>query len=395
MTRLLNRIATRMWLFAGLMSVTTLLVAIGCYYAATYYQLTRWKEQMPPQARAEIEHLIATGQRGNQRYYELYDLYSSNDLRPGDVAFVSVIAVLSTLAGGTIAFGFARRISQPITAVAKAAARVAAGDRSARVDSSDTSGETRELVDSFNQMAADIEIFESERTVLTAGIAHELRTPLTILKGRLHALIDGVVDPASGEAQRLLRHVEHLSHLVEDLRTLAHADAGELTLDQRSIDLSQVVRTIVGDLRLNATAAGVHFKETYESITVRADPVRLTQVFTNLLTNAIKHAPPGTPVSVHVRSGAGEAEVTVLDEGPGFPEEDGARLFMPFWRGKSAGRPGSGLGLTLAAKLVEAHGGRITARNRKAGSGAIFSVWLPLYSQAASSEAQRSPRRAR
>jgi signal transduction histidine kinase len=276
----------------------------------------------------------------------------------------------------------ARRISRPIAAVARAAVQVSAGDRSVRVEKKGRiSGEIGELVDSFNKMAAEIQFYESERIVLTAGIAHELRTPLTILKGRLHGLADGVIDPATGEADRLLRHVGHLSRLVEDLRTLAHADAGELGLDFRRIHVDEVLRTAAADLRASAGENGVKLVEHYQSAHVLGDPVRLTQIFTNLLTNAIKHAPPGSAVTLSMCETGKFVVIGVQDEGEGFAPDEERRLFMPFWRGgadKRLGRPGSGIGLALAAKLAEAHGGRIVARNRTDRSGASFHAWLPL-----------------
>jgi signal transduction histidine kinase len=217
--------------------------------------------------------------------------------------------------------------------------------------------------------------------VLTAGIAHELRTPLTILKGRLHGLADGVIDPATGEADRLLRQVEQLSRLVEDLRALAHADAGELGLDLRHIDLDAVLRLAVADLRPSAARAGVVLTESLEAVRLVGDPVRLTQIFTNILTNALKHAPEGSRIDVALTTSGACAVAQFLDEGDGFSPDDAERLFIPFWRAgadKRAGRPGSGVGLTLASKLAEAHGGRIVAKNRADRSGACFSVWLPL-----------------
>lgn len=380
MAGLLNRIATRMWLLAGLMTTVTLAVGIASFYFASYFELYRAREHMPPGIRAELDHLIATGQRGSDRYYELFDRYTGDDLRSNDLPFLAIIALISTLVGGSIAFVFARRISRPITAVTEAAALVASGDRSVRVDGDGASGETGELVDSFNRMAADIEAYERERTVLTAGIAHELRTPLTILKGRLHGLLDGVIDPNEGEAERLLRQVEHLSRLVEDLRTLAHADAGELELDRRLVDLGDIIHAAVADLESSASAAQVTLLEMYETAKIRADPVRITQIVTNLLTNAIKHAPAGSAVEVNVRKDGGQALAIVADEGSGFRPEDRHRLFIPFWRAgsnKALGRPGSGLGLALAAKLAEAHNGRIVAENRSGRSGAVFTLYLP------------------
>lgn len=380
MVRILNRIATRLALLAVLNTVITMLVGLAAYYGAMYFRLAVVAQHMPPKARAELDFLIRTHQRGSDRYYDLYNRFGGDGLGVTDLGFLSIIGIVSMLAGGGIALLLSRRISRPITAVARAAVQVSAGDRSVRVKGS-ASGETGELLASFNRMAADIEAYERERTVLTAGIAHELRTPLTILKGRLHGLSDGVIDPAKGEADRLLRQVEQLSHLVEDLRTLAHADAGELGLDRRSVDLDRILGGVVADLRPTAATRGIRLIETSAAVRLIGDPVRLTQVFTNVLTNALKHAPDGSRIDVALFVAHGCAVASVIDEGDGFAPEDEQRLFMPFWRAgadKRAGRPGSGIGLTLAAKLIEAHEGRIVAKNRSDRSGACFSIWLPI-----------------
>ena len=381
MARFLNRIATRMWLLAWLVTSITLAVGISSYYLSASFEVYVTKERLPPGKRAELERLIATGQRGSDRYFELLDRYSDDRFRADDWVFLAIISALSTAIGGGAAFLFARRLSRPITAVAEATARVAAGDRGVRVEEQGVSGETGEMVRGFNRMAADIQAYERERTVLTAGIAHELRTPLTILRGRLHGLKDGVIDPAAGEADRLLRQVDALGRLVEDLRTLAHADAGELELDVRTVDLAHVAGTVVADLRQQATAAGVALVPDLSPASVRGDPLRLAQILTNLVTNAIKHAPEGTAVEVVTQVASGEAAASVSDAGPGFREEDRARLFMPFWRAgvnRDTGRPSSGMGLALAAKLAEAQGGRIAAENRPGRAGARFSLHLPL-----------------
>ncbi len=380
MVRILNRIVTRMVLLAALMTGLTMVVGLGGYYAAMYYRFDNVARHMPPKARAELDWLVRSGQRGSDRYYDLFDRYGDDGPRVTDLGFIASIGLISILAGGGIATVVARRISQPITAVARAAAQVSAGDRSVRVDPRGGSGETGELIASFNRMAAEIEAYERERTVLTAGIAHELRTPLTILKGRLHGLADGVIDPAKGEADRLLRQVEQLSTLVEDLRTLAHADAGELELERTLIDLADVLRAAVNDLRASTALVAVSWTEMYVPAVVLGDRVRLTQIFTNILTNAVKHAPPGSRIAVSLVNANGRCVASVMDEGDGFAPEDEHRLFIPFWRAgadKRAGRPGSGIGLTLAAKMVEAHGGRIAARNRADRSGACFSVSIP------------------
>ncbi|WP_084253618.1 sensor histidine kinase [Sphingomonas pituitosa] len=380
MVPMLNRIVSRMVVLAAATTLITMLVGLFAYLAAVHYRLDVATSHMPPKARAELERLVRTHQEGSDRYFELFNRYGASTPGITDMGFIGSIAFVSLLVGGGVAMVFARRISRPITAVARAAAQVSAGKRSVRVDRGGTSGETGELIESFNRMASDIQAYERERTVLTAGIAHELRTPLTILKGRLHGLADGVIDPAKGEADRLLRQVEHLSRLVDDLRTLAHADAGELDLDRRTVDLDALLGVAVADLRGMAAERAVTLAERYVPVRVQGDPVRLTQIVTNLLTNAIKHAPSGSAVEISLSLAKGWAIVRVADEGEGFLPEDAERLFMPFWRAgadKLAGRHGSGIGLTLAAKIAEAHGGRIVAQNHVERSGACFSAWLP------------------
>jgi signal transduction histidine kinase len=216
---------------------------------------------------------------------------------------------------------------------------------------------------------------------MVAGVAHEMRTPLAILKARLHAIEDGVIAPAMGEADRLLRQVEHLIHIVDDLGALAQADAGELRLDPEPLDPGDLLRTIVSDLAATAEGRGMRFVERYRPARMIGDRVRLTQLFTNLLTNALKHGPDGSEIAVAASAVDGGLRVVIADEGPGFDPADARRLFAPFWRATADRRarlPGSGIGLSLAATLAEAHGGRIVARNREDRSGARFSVWLPL-----------------
>jgi signal transduction histidine kinase len=308
-------------------------------------------------------------------------LFALSGARSSHLPTLAAVVLLSTVIGGSVALLLAHRANRPILAVAQAATRVSAGDRSVRVDRVGVTGQAADLIDNFNKMAADIDASDRQRTMLAVGVAHELGTPLTILKGRLHGLEDGVIAPSSGEASRLLRQVEHLLRIVGDLNTLAHADAGNLTLDRRLIDLGDLLGPVVADLRAVLKARDVRFKETYAPALVHGDPVRLVQIFTNILTNAIKHAPQDCEVSVVVNVTGPWVVARILDEGPGFAPGDEALLFTPFWRAtanQTAGRPGSGIGLSLAAKLAEAHEGHIRAENRHDRLGASFSVWLPL-----------------
>ncbi|MFT3966724.1 MAG: HAMP domain-containing sensor histidine kinase [Sphingobium sp.] len=221
-----------------------------------------------------------------------------------------------------------------------------------------------------------------ECLLMTAGVTHELRTPLTILKGRLHGIEDGVIEPDIDETARLLRQVEHLLEIVNDLDALAQADLGRLSLHRRQVNLAEIVAAVVSDLRPLLARHDMEILETYEDVYLQADPVRVTQIVTNLLTNASKHSPAGGRISVQVGASDKTAWFSVTDEGPGFAPEDQERLFTPFWRSsatiKRAGCPGTGMGLALTARLVAAHGGNISAQNREDRSGASFHVALPI-----------------
>ncbi len=220
------------------------------------------------------------------------------------------------------------------------------------------------------------------RMMMTAGVTHELRTPLTILKGRLHGIEDGVINPDVGETSRLLRQVEHVLAIVNDLDTLAQYELGRITMNRRSVDLCEIVAGVVADLKPLLARHDVTIFEDYAPVVLYADPVRLTQIMTNLVTNAAKHSVAGGQILVRINVQRGDVVISVLDEGPGFAPEDKESLFAPFWQSEATirrpGCTGTGMGLALSARLVEAHGGRITAENRSDGPGARFDVMIPI-----------------
>jgi signal transduction histidine kinase len=347
--------STRVWLQAAYMTVITTVTGLVLFYGTLHFRFRVGEHRLPVDGRAE--------------------------LTVDDLPLLMLAMLLSTIIGGGISALLVHRVARPIAAVADAAARVAAGEQDVRVDKGSAAGEPADLIENFNKMASAIDTYERERSVLTAGVAHELRTPLTILKGRLHGLKDGVIDPASDEADRLLRQVDHLLRIVGDMGTLALADAGRLTLDMQQVDLAGVIGAAVSDMRPLITSLGIGLEENYQVAVVRGDPVRLTQIITNLLTNAIKHSHAGSTIGIGVAVRDGMAVASVTDEGPGFTPMEGRRLFIPFWRSGSnaaEGRPGSGLGLALCAMMTEAHRGHISAENRADRSGARFSVAVPL-----------------
>jgi two-component system sensor histidine kinase BaeS len=207
------------------------------------------------------------------------------------------------------------------------------------------------------------------RRQLMADVAHELRTPLAILQGRIEGLLDGVYPRDAHHLAELLEETRHLSRLVEDLGTLAHAEAGALELRKETVDLGDLVRDVAASLpRPVAVVAPADLPA------VEADPVRIRQVLLNLLVNAVRHTPPEGTVSVEVQARPQQILIRVRDTGSGIAPEDLPHIFERFQKGTDS--RGSGLGLAIARKLILAHGGDIGIESAP-GKGTEVTVSLP------------------
>jgi two-component system sensor histidine kinase BaeS len=287
--------------------------------------------------------------------------------------------LLAVVAAALIAtFVAYRRLARPVSELLDGAERVGGGDYDVRVQPSGPRA-VRTLGQAFNDMAGQLHASDEARRRFLADVTHELRTPLTVLSGEIEAQLDGIHPRDDAHLTRLLDQTRTLGRLVEDLRTLALGDAGRLTLHRESVSVAVVVEDAVAAISATAAQRGVTVTTVgtegfpLDEMVLDADPVRLGQVVTNLLTNAVRHTPPGGVVTVTVAAGEETVTVTVADTGPGI-EGDPERVFDRF--AKAADSGGSGLGLTIARQLVERHGGTITAANDPAG-GARFTVTLP------------------
>jgi two-component system sensor histidine kinase BaeS len=218
---------------------------------------------------------------------------------------------------------------------------------------------------------------------VVADVAHELRTPVTILRGQTEQLLDGIAEPTTAALVSLHDEVLRLERLTDDLATLSAADAAGLALRTAPIDLATLTRSAVEAMNATFDDAGLHVDlhvdpDAAGRVIIDADATRLTQVVTNLLTNAAKFTPPGGTVVVTVTRQGADAVLIVADTGPGVPADELPHLFERFWRGRAAGsRGGTGIGLAVVHALVTAHGGTVTA-DSPAGGGARFTVRYPL-----------------
>jgi len=280
-----------------------------------------------------------------------------------------------------ITFLLSRRVLAPVKALTSAARQMGRGDFSQRVQVKDK-GEVGELANTFNSMATDLERAEQLQRNMVADIAHELRTPLSNLRGYLEAIRDGVIKPDADTIRSLDEEAALLSRLVDDLQELSLAEAGELKLICQAENIGELIKQTVGGLQTQATTKGLSVSVDLPDRlpAVNIDSRRISQVLRNLLENALAHTAEGDAITVTAAQQGNWVEVSVVDTGEGIPAEGLPNIFERFYRvDKSRARTtgGSGLGLTIAKRLVEAHGGTIQAHSER-GKGSRFSFTVPI-----------------
>lgn len=290
------------------------------------------------------------------------------------------------LVAGLTALGaslyLSRRILSPIHDLTVASQRIATGkyDERVQVQGND---ELADLGNTFNQMAAQLQQVESMRQRLIGDVSHELRTPLTSIKGYMDGLMDGVVPAAPETYMQIYQEADRLSRLVDDLQELSRVEAGAVHLELRPVNLEDVFSSVAKRLKPQYDAKAVTLEASLPPglPLLRADIDRLIQVLTNLVGNALQYTPSGGRVTLSAEKQPGFVLVMVTDTGAGISAQDLPHVFDRFYRAdKSRSRQsgGSGVGLTIARHLVEAHGGELWAESDGPGSGSRFSFTLPV-----------------
>ncbi|MBN1178666.1 MAG: HAMP domain-containing protein [Anaerolineae bacterium] len=284
--------------------------------------------------------------------------------------------LLAVLLGGL----WARTLTRPLRELTAATQALAQGALEQQVPVR-TEDELGELAASFNRMSADLARSNQARRQMTADIAHDLRTPLTVIRGYTEALRDGDLPPTTETFETMYLEAAHLSRLIDDLRTLSLADAGELTLNRLSTPPGELLTQALAAYRPQADAAGVTLTaEVEEGLPdVFVDPERMARVLGNLVGNALRYTPAGGRITLGARAHAGSVGLRVCDDGVGIAPEDLPHIFDRFYRGDAARQTDegeSGLGLAIAKSLVEAHGGTISVDSTP-GRGTTFEVALP------------------
>jgi two-component system OmpR family sensor kinase/two-component system sensor histidine kinase BaeS len=288
------------------------------------------------------------------------------------VSLALLILAFFGLAGGGRMF---RRFARPVEELVEGASQIEAGDFTVRVRERGPR-EVRTVARAFNAMAEQLQATDDRRRAFLADVTHELRTPLSVVRGRAEGIMDGVYPGDKEHVAPMLEAARTLERLIEDLRTLALADAGGLTLRREDVDLPLLVHETLSGFEQLARDAGVQLSANVarDLPVITADPSRLQSVLSNVVSNAMRHTPAGGSVRV-AASRSGEAiEVTVSDTGEGIPADVLPHIFDRFV--KTPGSPGSGLGLAIARDLVVAHGGQIEASSSP-GSGTTIRFTLP------------------
>ena len=288
--------------------------------------------------------------------------------------------IAAGLGGLLVVSILSRRTLTPVRALSTAARRLGGGDLSQRVPAPGND-EVGQLGHSFNSMAAGLEKAEQQRKNLVADVAHELRTPLSNIQGYVEAMRDGVLEHDQATLDTVHAQTMHLGRLVEDLRLLAQTESEDFRLNLEQESLGDVLRHSVEGFRARSSSidVGLNLDIPDELPMLLIDRTRISQVLGNLLENAVRHSSSGGEVNVAGVS-EGRVVVTVADGGDGIAPEDIAHVFDRFYRAdpsRTRATGGAGLGLTIAKKIVEAHGGEIRAESVK-GQGSRFIFELPV-----------------
>jgi signal transduction histidine kinase len=293
-----------------------------------------------------------------------------------DLPRAFVLAAVFGITGGIVA---SRILASPITRLAAAAQAIGAGDLTTRVELDQNTKELAELAASFNKMAADLQRAAAQRNNLMADVSHELRTPLTVLEGNLRAALDHVYDLDDEQIANLYEQSRHLIRLVNELRELALAEAAELPLDKRPLDLAQLVQETVAVFEPLAEEKGIALSARVEAglPPVLADRSRIRQALHNLLANALRHTPAEGQITVIAQVNDDRINLAIQDSGDGIEPQQLEHVFDRFYRtdsSRSRETGGSGLGLAIVKAIIEAHGGVVSAASDGPGQGSRFTI---------------------
>lgn len=369
-------------------------LAIGCIVTIVFFMWLRFfignvivLHEMPAAEKAEFSALRKDPDKDRERFHAIIDKwygveYSDPSVDISDWILVFILTAISVPIMFFIILRAVRPLSTHISRLAAAARAVTKGNFGVNVDIPEhLPDELSGLTQDINAMSRQLARYDKELKASHVALAHELRSPLTASLGRLQGMIDGVFEPSQAQLQMVMRQLQHLNHLVDDLHLLSLADAGQLHLNRVRCNIADIIREKVAwaTPRLAEQAINVRIVSSGD-ILFLADPFRLGQVFSILMDNAIRYAAEGKRIDISYKKMDEKLVVSFSDYGAGVTDEFLKVLFVRFSRAdasRSRHSGGSGLGLSIAAAICEAHGGTIRAEKNVSG-GLTFTLFLPL-----------------
>ena len=295
-------------------------------------------------------------------------------------AFLVPVVLFMSVAGGWFMAGM---ILHPVSQITSLANRISAEHLDQRIPDREVPDEFGNLISTINKMFARLQKSFAETREFSLSVAHELRTPLTILKGESELALTRPLTQQEIQdlATTYLDETVRLSHIVDDLLTLAKADSAQISIDQKPVDLAALMNDILDDAQILSTEKGIRVDlHTNEPATVMGDELRLRQLFRILVTNAVQYTDNGGTITLSSITRNDEARISIADTGIGIPPEHIPKIFDRFYRvdnARSRVKGGSGLGLAIAKWIVEAHKGSIEVESAP-GHGSVFTVKIPL-----------------
>lgn len=307
------------------------------------------------------------------------EIHGSPPLSSADFIFpfglAGFVILLATLFWGGRTL---RRMSRPLDELLEASNKVAEGDYSVRVQEKGPP-EVYSLMRGFNSMTERLHVNDQQRRNMLADVSHELRTPITIIQGNVEGILDGLYPADEARLKSIIEETQILSRLVDDLRTMALAESGSLQLIREPTELAPFIQEVISGFESQAKDKDIQIDLSLADVeSVNIDALRIREVLSNIISNALRYTPRGGEVKVGLtESGAGaERSVTILvqDSGSGIESADLSQVFDRFYKSSDSG--GMGLGLSIAKYIVEAHGGKIWAES-ELGRGTKISFTLP------------------
>jgi signal transduction histidine kinase len=326
--------------------------------------------------------------QGGQRIgYVSVKYYGPFFLSESDFSFLtSLNLILLAIGALSLAFSFAagrllaKRVARPIRKTADIALQIASGHYDIQFEGQTKTWELRGLVSAINHLAKALARQKQLRKQLTADVAHELRTPLTTLSSHLEAMIEQVWEPTPERLKSCHEEIRRLGKMAEDLERLERAEDDRSSLDKAPVSLKELTQTLCDNFAAEFINKRLRFEIQAADVVVTADKDRIGGVIANLISNAVKYTPEGGEIGVFIRSAPDAGIWIIEDTGPGVPEQELPYVFERFYRAdksRNRGTGGAGIGLAIVKSVVEAHGGTVTAENRRSG-GCRFTIRLPI-----------------